>query len=195
MNTFNHHLKNFKRGIKQFHTKKPHIEFFTALLTVPVLLTVIILNINNLKGSNSNKNMSSESNKTQTIVVTQPTGSNEKEVVITKEACKPGIGNITIASPDEGDTINDNPVNVDINYVANGYCNVVWSYRVNGGSWSSYDDRSIALYNLSSGNTKFDLRVKSVVNSDQQNLSRNFTYTGANTSIAPSVTPSITSTP
>ncbi len=191
MEGFKQKMNSIKRGLKEFHTKKPHIEFFAALLTVPVLITVLLLNVNNLKGNSDKKE--SESNKTQTIVVTQPSTEKEKEVVVTKEVCKPGIGDITIASPDENDSMNDNPVNVDINYEANGYCNVVWSYRVNGGAWSSYDDRSIALYNLSNGNIKLDLRVKSVVNSDEQNLTRNFAYNG--NTLDPTTTPSLTPAP
>lgn len=190
MDTFRHHIKNFKHGLKEFHTKKPHIEFFTALLTIPVLLTVIILNLNNLK-SNDKK----DTPKNETIVITQAAGDKEKEVIVKKEACKAGIGDISIASPDENEEVTDNPVNVDINYDAGEYCTVVWSYRVNGGSWSSYDDRSIALYNLSNGNVKFELRVKSVVNSAQENLTRNFEYNGASASITPTPTPSASITP
>ncbi len=178
-----------KRSIKEFHTKKPHIEFFTALLTIPVLLTVIILNLNNLKGDEGK-----ETPKNETIVITQPVPQ-EKEVIVTKEACKEGIGNISIDNPGEGDEVKDNPIMVDVSYQPNGYCEVVWSYRINGGSWSSYDDRSIALYNLSNGNVKFELRVKSVVNSDQKTLTRNFAYSGAQasptpqTSISPTIAP------
>lgn len=182
----------FKKSVKEFHTKKPHIEFFTALLTIPVLLTVIILNINNLK-SNESKNKE-QSTKTETIVITQGDNSNkeQKEVVITKEACKAGIGDIEIVSPEEDENIKDNPVNIDINYDQGDFCEVVWSYRVNGGNWSSYDNRSIALYNLTPGNVKFDLRVKSVVNSSQKNLSRSFIYSGLSDSPTTSPTPSLT---
>ena len=93
MNRFNKKLSIIKHGLKEFHTKKPHIEFFTALLTVPVLLTVIILNVNNLKGDD--KKTDTLTDKNQTIVITQPSSSNntaEKEVIVTKEACEPGIG-------------------------------------------------------------------------------------------------------
>jgi hypothetical protein len=190
MESLSRSWRRFKKSVKEFHTKKPHIEFFTALLTVPVLLTVIILNINNLKGDEKEPEKEPETN--QTIVITQP-GSNEteKEVIITKEACEPGIGEVSIGFPEEGEEVNDNPVMIDVDYEANGYCAVVWSYRVNGGAWSSYDDTSISLYNLPNGNVKLDLRVKSVVNSDTDSLSRNFVYSGA----AQSPTPSSTVTP
>lgn len=197
-------LISTKRGLKEIHTKKPQIEFFTALLTIPVLLTVIILNINNLKGNSNNK---AETEKPQTIVITQPSDSgssnnssntgnanNEKkeEVVITKEVCEPGLGDISIATPEENTEVSDNPVNIEIEYDQNGYCAAVWSYRVNGGAWSSYDDTSISLFNLAPGNVKLDLRVKSLVNSDTKSLSRNFKYSG---NITNSPTTTITPTP
>lgn len=179
MESIRKHWKSFKKSVREFHTKKPQLEFFTALLTIPVLLTVIILNLNNLKG-----NQTKTPTKTETIFITQPAEKTEtKEVIITKEACKPGIGDISIASPEENESINDNPVTVDINYRPGDYCLVVWSYRINNGSWSSYDDRSIALYNLQSGNIKLELRIKSVVNDDKKTLTRNFIYTGSSTPI------------
>ena len=185
--------KGFMNSLKEFHTKKPYIEFFTAALTVPVLLTVIYLNLNNIRGNNKPAEVKGEESKT--IVITQPSSSNEKEIVITKQACEPGIGEVSISSPDEGDSTSNNPVNVDIDYDANGYCNVVWSYRVNDGEWSGFDDRSIALYNLDPGDVKLELRVKSVVNSDTTTLTRRFNYTGvSNPSISqdPSLTPAPT---
>jgi len=190
MNSITRSWTRFKKSVKEFHTKKPHIEFFTALLTIPVLLTVIILNLNNLSGNRAEPKAEP---KNETIVITQAGNNNEpREVIVTKEACEAGIGDIEIVSPEEDENVSENPVNVDINYNAGDYCEVVWSYRVNNGSWSSYDDRSIALSNLTPGTIKFDLRVKSVVNSSQKNLSRTFIYSGSSTSptTSPSPTPS-----
>lgn len=186
MESIKRNWKSFKRSVKEFHTKKPQLEFFTALLTIPVLLTVIILNLNNLKANDKK-----EAPKNETIVITQP-AFKEKEVIVTKEACKPGIGTISIEDPSENEETEDNPVLVDILYDDEEYCNVVWSYRINNGRYSDYDDRSIALYNLPNGNIKFDLRVKSVVNNDQKTLTRNFTYSG---SLTPTPTPIISLTP
>lgn len=183
-------FSNIKRQLREFHTKKPQLEFFTALLTIPVLLTVIILNLNNLKADDKK-----EAPKSETIIITQP-AFKEKEVIVTKEACKPGIGTISIEDPSENEETEDNPVLVDILYDDEEYCNVVWSYRINNGRYSDYDDRSIALYNLPNGNIKFDLRVKSVVNNDQKTLTRNFTYSGSLTPTpVPTSTPIPTPTP
>ncbi|MBI2621644.1 MAG: hypothetical protein HYW63_03315 [Candidatus Levybacteria bacterium] len=188
MEGIKHSWTRLKRSIKEFHTKKPHIEFFTALLTIPVLLTVIILNLNNLTGS---KGSEKDNAKNETIVITQA-APNEKEIIVTKEACKSGIGDISISNPDENENVSDNPVMVDIDYIAGDYCAVVWSYRISNGTWSSYDDRSIALYNLPNGNIKFDLRVKSVVGNAQKTLTRNFVYSGAQSSPTPTFTPTPT---
>lgn len=184
---------SIKRGVKDIHTKKPYLELIAAALTIPVLATVIILNVNNLKGSDAKE---PEDDKNQTIVITQPSNNDdesEKEVIVTKEACKAGIGDVEIATPEENEEVSENPVEISINYDANGYCAVVWSYRVNGGSWSSYDDSTISLYNLSNGDVKLELRVKSIVDSSQENLTRNFTYSGA--SQTPTVSPTATPTP
>lgn len=188
MNSISRSWIRFKKSVKEFHTKKPHIEFFTALLTIPVLLTVIILNLNNLKG---NEAQPKAEPRNETIVITQAGSNNEpREVIVTKEACVAGIGDIEIVSPEEDENVSENPVNIDINYEQGDFCEVVWSYRVNNGSWSSYDDRSIALNNLTPGTVKFDLRVKSVVNSSQKNLSRSFIYSGSS-----NASPTITSSP
>ncbi|EKD86177.1 MAG: hypothetical protein ACD_37C00429G0002 [uncultured bacterium] len=186
MESIKRNWKSFKRSAREFHTKKPQLEFFTALLTIPVLLTVIILNLNNLKANDKK-----EAPKSETIVITQQ-AAKEKEVIVTKEACKAGIGQISISDPSENDKLEDNPVTIDISYEQGDYCAVVWSYRINNGRYSDYDDRSIALYNLPNGNIKFDLRVKSVVNNDQKTLTRNFIYSGSST---PTPTPFLTMSP
>lgn len=182
-------FSNIKRQLKEFHTKKPHIEFFTALLTIPVLLTVIILNLNNLRGGEKKDTVENK-----TIVITQA-APNEKEVIVTKVACEAGIGEISIDNPSEGDEVDGNPVMVDIVYEEGGFCEVVWSYRINNGAWSSYDDRSVALYDLPNGDIKFDLRVKSVVNSDQKSLTRKFHYSGGTVTDTPTPTTTPTATP
>jgi len=114
-------------------------------------------------------------NNPKTVVVTVPVANNTNP---TQAECNPDIGPIAISSPDEGDIITDNPVFVSVDYKQGKYCSVVWSYRINGGKWSDYDDRSIALYNPPPGNIKLDLRVKSVVGGTTESLTRNFTYQG-----------------
>lgn len=169
--------RKFRADFQKLPERKQYIEFFTAVLTVPVLLTVIILNINNLKATNKKDEPKSEPT-VREIVITQPTDKEAKTVTITTEPCKPGVGTVAISYPEEGDTVSDNPVQFGIKYTPGKYCAVVWSYRINSGRWSDYDDKSVALYNLPSGNVTFDLRVKSVVSGEEKSVSRSFTYSG-----------------
>ena len=52
MEKFKKWLKKALFSYRALPDKKQYVEFFTALLTVPMLLTVIILNFNNLQGAN-----------------------------------------------------------------------------------------------------------------------------------------------
>lgn len=168
-------IKRFLTSYRKIPDRKVYIEFITALLSIPVLLTVILLNLNSLTG-NKDKVPTNTNATPQTVVITAP-AANEKTV---QEECIPEVGPVSISSPDDGEVITDNPVFVSINYRQGDYCSVVWSYRINGGRWSDYDDRSIALYNPPPGNIRFELRVKSVVGNDSRTLTRNFVYQGTN---------------
>lgn len=109
--------------------KKPYIEFLTALLTIPVLLTVILLNLNSLR-SDEEKTPQPEQ-----VIITLP-GSGEQTVVTATPSsgpCKEEIGPISVTSPEEKETVTNNPVAVRISYEQGEYCAVVWSYRINGG--------------------------------------------------------------
>lgn len=172
-------LKRFLTSYRRIPDKKPYIEFVTAILSIPVLLTVILLNLNTLTG-NKEKETNTKETTPQTIVVTAPATNNTEPVVIKDEECIPEVGPIEITAPEDGETVEDNPVFVSIRYEQEDYCSVVWSYRINGGRWSDYDDRSIALYNPPPGNIRFELRVKSIVSDDSRTLTRNFIYQGTN---------------
>lgn len=170
--------------------KKHHVEFITALLSIPVLLTVIALNWSSL-----NANKKGETEKPREIIISLPVDKNPTAMP-TKPECKEGIGTITIASPGEGDTVSINPVSVTIVYKPGDFCAAVWSYRTNGGSWSDYDDKSIALYNLPFGSIDLDLRVKSIVSGgEEKTLRRSFTYKSTTPTVTSTPTPSNTPTP
>ena len=171
----------FLNDFKKLPERKQYIEFFTAILTVPVLLTVIILNVSSLREKDKPKE--ENTSPIREIVITQPTEKNEGDVSVTTTPCVEEIGPISITNPTENEVVTDNPVQVSINYRKGNFCAVVWSYRINNGRWSDYDDNSVALYNLPQGNIKFDLRVKSVASGDERTLTRNFVYRG--TSIVP----------
>ncbi len=185
-------IERLRRSYKQLPDKKQYIEFFTALLTIPVLLTVIITNVNSLKGAKTEPKDAPE--KIVTIPVQMNSGSSKQSNAQTEE-CKKGIGTVRITSPEEGENTSENPVNVAIEYTKGGFCSVVWSYRVNGGRWSDYGNTSAALFNPPKGTVKFDLRVKSVVSDDEKNLPRNFTSSGGEVIPTPTNSQSVTATP
>lgn len=183
----------FKRVFYSYRSlpdKKQYVEFFTAILTVPVLLTVIVLNLNNLKNSNKTATAPTPTQE-RPIVVTLPDSKDddksrrEPTPEPSKEACKKGIGPISIDYPEENSTIDDNPIIVDINYEEGDYCAVVWAYRINDSRFSDYDDKSIALYNVPNGVVRFQLRVKSILGGEEKVLTRTFTYKGASINITP----------
>jgi hypothetical protein len=196
--------KKFLLSYRKLPDKKPYIEVLTAVLSVPVLITVIMLNLNNL---NSQKKESTESNakvKEQTVYVpiesktlpkkttnNQPLADNpatspEPTAHSSISACKTEIGPVAITSPEESETITDNPVSINVDYETGEYCAVVWSHRINGGSWSEYDDKSIALYNLPKGKIKLEIRVKSIASGGEKILTRNFIYNGNSQALTPS---------
>ena len=181
----------------RIHRTKPVLDYIAALVTIPVLITAILINVTNLsKNSKATPTptpsfRSSYGNTAiQTVKATsipQPTSSPD---------CTPGIGKVAISYPQEGDSINDNPLCIDISYQSLNHCGVVWAYRINGGPWSDYSNNSVCLYNMPSGQINYDLKVKSLVNADTQIVHRTFTYTSPITPTplvtmtpAPSVTP------
>ncbi len=181
-------LERSRNSYKSLPEKKQHVEFFTAILSVPVLLTVILLNVNNLRNT---KNTSTAPIPTpvKEIIYISPQDGNTTMVSSKKTdptstpapVCDKSIGPVDIKNPKEDETLTDNPVSVLVNYEQGNHCSVVWAYRINGGRWSDYDDKSIALYNLSNGPVFFELKVKSIVTGEEKTLTRNFTYIGNNT--------------
>jgi hypothetical protein len=189
--------KRFFSSYKALPQKKQYLEFFTALLSIPVLVTVIILNFNSLKNINNPKTTQTNTpiQTTEKIYYVTPGNNNSGATVITstpqassngtQSPCKADIGPVSIDSPQEGTKVSDNPVSVNISYSDSSFCAVVWSYRINGGQWSDYDNKSIAIYNPPQGNIKLDLQVKSIVNGNSKTLTRNFTYIGSASNVTP----------
>lgn len=180
--------------------KKNYLEFVTALLSIPVLLTVVYMNYLSIQEKRQKEEASPSPAPTQSVVTIirereidrSPTETQESKETDTE--CEAGIGNIEIANPEEGKTISDNPLEIDINYTKGSYCAAVWSYRLNGGNWSDYTDNNIEIYNLPSGEKKLELRVKNIVSGDTQTVERNFIYKNTNevptpTSVPPTNTP------
>lgn len=183
-------IEKMKHWYRALPDKKRYLEFFTALLSIPVLLTVIILNISSLQ-SQKNLQGSSGPSSPNIIIVTQPatndaTATPTPTVTPTPNAgCKNQIGPIFIAYPNEGDIISDDPICLSIVRSDPSYCSVFWSYRINSGAWSDYTDKSICMYGLSSGQKNLELRVKNFVSGDETTLKRTFTVAGPSSTPIP----------
>lgn len=193
-------IRKTKELIKKVPAIKPHLDLLAAVLTIPVLVTVIILNFSNLARSKSAvipTPTTSPVSTTKTIIEKVPVAITSTSSTNNSQ-CTPGIGNITIDSPKENDATTTNPVCINISYQSNNHCAIVWAYRINGGPWSDYSNNAVCLYDMPSGSVTFDLQVKSLVNNDTTTLERHFTYQPA-VAVTPSPTPlptvTITSTP
>ncbi len=178
--------ERFKKWYRGLPEQKRYFEFIGAVLAIPVLLTVLLLNLGSLKKEEP-KPTPAPKEEIKVIIPTQ-----EKETSPppaggpTSASCKKEVGPVEISSPTENQTLTEEPVCFNIEYKDESYCSVVWSYRVDNSSWSEFTDKSICLYNLSSGDHKFELRVKSTASSDEVQLVRNFTFKGK---VSPTPTP------
>lgn len=185
---------------KKLPEKKHHVEFITAVLSVPVMLTVIIINLNNLNSANKKQSTTEKVTPIQVII----TG--EKQIVPTNEpsqlistptitlsptpiSCIKEVGPVSIISPRENEVITKDPLCITI-ATESSYCSVVWSYRLDGGDWSDYTNKNICLHNLMNGNKTIQLKIKSTVSSDDVVLQRSFVYQGNS---EPTSTPSASS--
>lgn len=165
-------IKNWYRGLPD---KKRHVEFITALLTVPVLLTVLISNLGNINRDKKNQMTPTPLAPTEKIIVVQPSGLPVSPSPTNPE-CKKEVGPVKITSPAEGQLVNNNPVCLQISYQSEEYCGAVWSYQIDNSDWSEFTDKAICIYNLSPGPKELELRVKSSVSDDEVTLIRNFYY-------------------
>lgn len=187
------HISVWKKVERWYHglpDKKRYLEFLTALLTIPVLLTVIIANVRTLK-TQEQPVTPTPTSATQPPFGNQPPP-NQNEPTLTptvtntpsptpSSQCKKEVGPISIVYPEEGTTVTKDPVCLDIVRTGEDYCAVVWSYRINGGTWSDYTDKSICMYGMPSGTKKVELRVKSIVTGAETLLTRTFTVAGTST--------------
>lgn len=185
-----------KEAVKKLHLIKPHLDLAAAMLTVPVLITVFILNFSNLtKGKNAQ--ITPTPAQSQQLVTTVPIKPSHTTATPTDSpTCKQSIGPISITDPSEGQIVSSNPVCVGIDYEGEGYCSVVWAYRINNGPLSDYSNNSVCLYNMPSGQVSFELDVKSLVSNQTRVITRTFEYAPSPTgSPTPSPTSAVTPTP
>ena len=183
MNTVFTRIRNWYRALPE---KKQYVEFVTAVLSVPVMLTVIILNLNNLTQQKNTAQKETTSGKVTPIQIvitgeksytlpidTQPTNSPTP----TSTSCIKEVGPVLILSPRENEVVTKDPVCITISTQSN-YCPTVWSYRLNEGDWSDATDKNICLHNLTNGTKTIQFKIKSSSSNDEVTLQRSFVYQG-----------------
>ena len=175
-----------KAIVKKLPAAKPHLDLLAAILTIPVLITVIILNFGNLSKTNKTISPTPEV-QTKTVIEKVPVTAS----TTSSPNCTPGIGNLSIDDPQEGESVSANPTCITLSYQSNNHCAVVWTYRINNGNWSDYSNNAVCLYNMPAGPITFDLQAKSLVNSDTVTIERHFVYTPT---ITPTPHPTLTQT-
>ncbi len=188
-------LKDAAKKATKVRVRKVHLDYIVGILSIPVLITAIILNFANL---NKNKAATAQASPTPQIIVVPASQNSLSPKPTTSQSCTRTIGPVDITFPQEGQEVATNPLCINIDYSNSNFCPVVWSYRINGASWSDYNNNSPCIYNLPNGSVSFQLKVNSTVSTETKTLTRNFTYDGANN---PTATPlptsilSITPTP
>ncbi len=186
---------------KALPDKKRYIELITAALSIPMMLTVILVNMNNIKAQKEDKTIQNPTTTPIQVVIDNPSNNtatnssivptNIPTITPTKTECKKDIGDVEIISPVEDEIITSDNLCINI-ATDNKYCGVTWSYRLNGGEWSEFNNKDICLYNLTAGRKQLQIKIKSTVIDKTITLERNFIYKN---SITPTVTPTSTPTP
>lgn len=174
-------IHKLKTWVQKAPDRKVYIEVITALLTVPVMITVLVTNLNNLSDSRKQKEEINPTPTTQQEIIIRESANTQDSPIRSDtnpntQTCKKDIGPITIAYPSEGQILTENPVPIVINYSTEEYCAVVWSYRINNGPWSEYGSNSLSLYNMPAGTKTLELRVQSTTNQNQKIITRVFEY-------------------
>ena len=173
--------------------KKRYIELITAALSVPMMLTIILVNMNNIKAQKEKTITQTASTTPIQVIIDSPTNAFTNitpTIIPTKAECKKDVGNIEIISPQEDEIIISDNLCINIS-TDDKYCAVTWSYRLNNGSWSEFNNKDICLYNLTPGKKQLQVKIKSTVVDKTITLERNFIY---QTSVTPTATPTITPT-
>lgn len=182
---FNKLASNIRSFMQSLPRRKQYIEFFTAMLSLPIMITAIILNVNALRPKTA-QNTTIPST-TEKVIIISPAASNQtntnasQSISPTQGICREELPSVSISSPQEGETVSKDAVCIAPDIAKGNYCAIVWRYSVNNSSWSDYDDKAFCLYNLASGNVTVRLQVKSTVTGATQEVDRHFTYSSNST--------------
>ncbi len=189
--------KKIRKWYRGLPDKKRYAEFATALLSIPVLISVLLLNYSNLNSQKKETTPAPTEKPPIVITVTSPRDSAGQQQTIQSTStpapvCKKTIGPISISYPKQNQTVSDSPLCIAVSYTVGDYCSAVWSYKINDDAWSEFTDKDICIYNMTSGEKKVQLRVKSVASSDEKTLDRTFIYESKNPTGQPVATQSAT---
>ena len=180
-------LEKFRHWYRILPDKKRYLEFVTALLTIPVLLTVIYTNMVSIR-EDKKSNTTPTPEKSEKIVIIREDENKENEksntptpvptldlspTQTTKE-CKKEVGPVKISSPSEEEIVQDDLICVKIDYTVGEFCSVAWSYKLDDNKWSDYTSSPFCFSKLDPGKHELDLRVQSVASTDEVTLERTF---------------------
>lgn len=188
-------FKRIKNWYQNLPEKKKWVDLVTASLSIPVLVTVIILNLSNLKKENKNINNNPTATQTEKIIITEiisPTPLSTGIQPSSIPVCNLDPQPFEITYPKEGEKVTVDPVCINLEAQGSGFCPTDRSYRINNSSWSSYLQDPVCLYNMAEGSVMLEIRTKSQVSGREKTYTRNFIYKGGSPSITPTISPSFT---
>lgn len=184
-------LEKFRHWYRVLPDKKRYLEFVTALLTIPVLLTVIYTNFKSIKSDKEPQTVPAS----EKIIIVTNTEKKESENELVKgtsisstpsptsipsptspKVCKKEVGPVKISKPSEEEVVQDDLVCVNIDYSNEDYCSVSWAYKLDNNSWSQNTSSPFCFSNLNQGKHELDIRIQSTVSSDETTLERTFYY-------------------
>lgn len=173
-------VRHFRSFIQALPRRKQYIEFFTAILSLPIMITAIILNINALRPKTTPTTPAPTQGE-KIIIISPPAHTTLNSAPATSTAptggaCMTALPNVSIPDPGEGDTVTKDAVCIVPDIASGNYCAIVWRYSINNTSWSDYDDKAFCLYNLQSGNVTLRMQIKSTVTGATQEIDRHFIY-------------------
>lgn len=180
-------LEKIRRWYRILPDKKRYLEFITAFLTIPVLLTVIYTNVVRIQDEKKTDRITPAPTAEKIIIINQkepgekPVSPSVTPKISTSPSetsavCKKEVGPVKISSPSEEEIVQDDLICVKIDYTVGEYCSVAWSYKLDDNKWSDYTSSPFCFSKLNQGKHELDLRVQSVASGDELTLTRTFFY-------------------
>lgn len=181
-------IDKFRKWYRSLPDKKVYFELLSAVLTIPVLVTVIMLNLTNLTGNKKNDPSPTpqiikviEQAPANNTITSVPVDAGANQRVSPQAACKKEIGPVNISSPQEDQVMESNPVCITVAYKTGEYCGIQWAVKIDGNMYSDFADKDVCFYNLSSGDHTASVKIRSKEGSDELILQRNFQYGSGST--------------